>query len=697
MAAREVSMRWLNVSKAVVSLTAVVFLAFSAAGQDTPQKYPRYVFALNPGGDAAVYSVNSSIGTLSLTRVVAGAGGLSAVTHPNGRFIYSGGYGVIKGFSVQGDGSLLSLPGSPYSVPGASNLNSISLSPSGKTLAVADPGFNYVWSYAVDTITGALTLAPGAPFTGGPGTDGLTIDHSSKFLYVSAGTNTVYAFSINPSNAVLTAVPGSPFSMSAVNMYPKGLLGDSSGKYLYVSGVKGVDGFSVNSQTGALQLIVGSPFAGPGGYSGVLSADPLGKFIYAGGGTSEAYVYTVKGANGALKGVAGSPFGLWALSVVPDPTGNYLFAESAAGVNVIGVNRTTGALTLINAYSDIATQRPLLAIAVSTGAAPVKYTPKFAYVANQGDNTVTGYRINATSGALVKIGASAVGTYPFFLTTDLNGRFLFVTNFQSNNLSVFKINASNGVITEVPGSPYATGVRPLSVAVDPFANYVYVGSTDYTVSTFSIAPGIGTLTNVGSTSFQAHCGAPSAMVIAPMGTNLYAACGNLAVVAILNPTPGPDGGGNFIYSTSLVADPHGGWGWGVVSGKAVEQIGFDVYNVGFWAYGPSGGSPTGGVAVDPFGRFLYAVEGNANDIQASSIAQGGPLTLVPGSPFAAGTSPVAGASDFSGKFLYIVNQASNDLSGYAVNQVTGALTPLTPATVATGKGPISIVTTGTTH
>jgi 6-phosphogluconolactonase (cycloisomerase 2 family) len=129
----------------------------------------------------------------------------------------------------------------------------------------------------------------------------------------------------------------------------------------------------------------------------------------------------------------------------------------------------------------------------------------------------------------------------------------------------------------------------------------------------------------------------------------------------------------------------------------VEQIGFGLYNVGSQAYGPMGGSPTGGLAVDPFGRFLYAVEGNANDIQASSIAQGGPLTLIPGSPFAAGTSPVAGASDFSGKFLYIVNQGSNDLSGYAVDQLTGALTPLTPATVATGKGPISIVTTGTTH
>jgi 6-phosphogluconolactonase (cycloisomerase 2 family) len=684
-------MRWLNVAKVALFFSAV-FLAFSAAGENATLKYPRYAFLLYPS-DAAVYGVNSSTGTLSLSRIVAGAGGLRAVTHPNGRFIYCGGYGVLRGFSVQANGSLRSLPGSPYSVPGASNLTSISLSHSGKTLAVADYEFNYVWSYAVDTITGALTLAPGAPFTAGPGTDGLTIDHSSKFLYVSVGSNDVYAFSINPTNAVLTAVPGSPFSLSAGNTYPEGLIGDSFGKYLYVSGTKGVDGFSVNSQTGALQLIVGSPFAGPRGNAGAFAADPLGKFVYAGGGYG-AYVYTLNGTTGALKVVAGSPFGIWAGSIAPDPTGNYLYTGTGVGgANVVRVNRSTGALTLLNGYSSL---QQSTAIVVSTGAAPVKYTPKFAYVANQGDNTVTSYGINATSGALVKIGSSAVGTYPSFLTTDLTGRFLFVTNCQSNNLSVFKINASKGVIVEVPGSPYATGGCPLSAAMSPSANYVYVGSGDYTVSTFSIDPGTGQLTSVSSTSFQQNCGWPSAMVIDPTGTNLYAACGNLAGVATLTPTPVLVGNGS-VYSTSLIEDPHGGWGWGVMTGKAVEQIGFNLYSVGFESYGPLGGSPTGGLAVEPFGRFLYAVEGNANDVQASSIALGGALTLIPGSPFAAGTSPVAGASDFSGRFLYIVNQGSNDLSGYAVEQLTGALTPLTPATVGTGKGPISIVTTGTTH
>jgi 6-phosphogluconolactonase len=42
--------------------------------------------------------------------------------------------------------------------------------------------------------------------------------------------------------------------------------------------------------------------------------------------------------------------------------------------------------------------------------------------------------------------------------------------------------------------------------------------------------------------------------------------------------------------------------------------------------------------------------------------------------------------DFSGKFLYVANQNDNDISEYSIDQTTGALTPLAPATVATGKG-----------
>jgi len=71
----------------------------------------------------------------------------------------------------------------------------------------------------------------------------------------------------------------------------------------------------------------------------------------------------------------------------------------------------------------------------------------------------------------------------------------------------------------------------------------------------------------------------------------------------------------------------------------------------------------------------------------------GALTAVPGSPFPAGTDPKAlallGTAPW-GTYLYVANAGSDTVSAYAVDTSSGALTPLSPATFATGKGPSSI-------
>jgi DNA-binding beta-propeller fold protein YncE len=103
---------------------------------------------------------------------------------------------------------------------------------------------------------------------------------------------------------------------------------------------------------------------------------------------------------------------------------------------------------------------------------------------------------------------------------------------------------------------------------------------------------------------------------------------------------------------------------------------------------------TGGLALDPLRRFLYAMEGNANLVQGENVALHGTLSEISGSPFATGAQPVAGTVDYSGKFLCVVNQNDNNISGYVIDHITGALTPLSPGTFATGKTPGSMVVTG---
>jgi 6-phosphogluconolactonase len=72
----------------------------------------------------------------------------------------------------------------------------------------------------------------------------------------------------------------------------------------------------------------------------------------------------------------------------------------------------------------------------------------------------------------------------------------------------------------------------------------------------------------------------------------------------------------------------------------------------------------------------------------------GSLVPVDGSPFNAGTGPGPMVVSPYGNFLYVLDKgstaAAGDISAYSISQSTGALNPLSPATVATGNTPVSI-------
>jgi hypothetical protein len=115
-----------------------------------------------------------------------------------------------------------------------------------------------------------------------------------------------------------------------------------------------------------------------------------------------------------------------------------------------------------------------------------------------------------------------------------------------------------------------------------------------------------------------------------------------------------------------------------------------------------------GVAVDPCDRFVYVSGSLHNTISAytictTMIANGtcpfgnGALVPVSGSPFSAsGSASVLGplVVDPFGNNVYAVGTASNTVSGFKISSITGSLTALSPATVATGSQPKSIVIRG---
>jgi DNA-binding beta-propeller fold protein YncE len=120
--------------------------------------------------------------------------------------------------------------------------------------------------------------------------------------------------------------------------------------------------------------------------------------------------------------------------------------------------------------------------------------------------------------------------------------------------------------------------------------------------------------------------------------------------------------------------------------------------------GASQGIPTGtrpnGVAVDPCNRFVYVGNQLGDSVSAYTICNVvslplcplGDYSLLPVSPPAFNSGNGAGplTVDAYGGYLYVLASNADAMYAYKISSTNGALTPMTPAFVATGVFPTSI-------
>jgi DNA-binding beta-propeller fold protein YncE len=236
-------------------------------------------------------------------------------------------------------------------------------------------------------------------------------------------------------------------------------------------------------------------------------------------------------------------------------------------------------------------------------------SPRFAYVANEFDDTVSMYIVDTTTGQLRHNGDVAAGNGPVSVTVDPFGRFAYVANTGNlespSNISGYTISASSGALTPIPGSP-STRTEPFSVTVDPSGRFVYVANANFnssTISGYTITASSGALTPVPGSPFVTGP-APTSVTVDPSG--------------------------RFAYVANFTADNTSG----TISGYTI--------NVSSGALTPipgallaSGLSPFS-VTVDPSGRFAYVTHRGSNNISGYTItATTGALTPIAGSPFPA--------------------------------------------------------------
>ena len=106
------------------------------------------------------------------------------------------------------------------------------------------------------------------------------------------------------------------------------------------------------------------------------------------------------------------------------------------------------------------------------------------------------------------------------------------------------------------------------------------------------------------------------------------------------------------------------------------------------------GSVPWGAVVDPKGKFVYVTNHGTGNVSAYAInTASGALTQVQGSPFAAGANPTSVAIDPTGNFAYvgdIGNGSSGNVSAFAINAGSGALTPVQGSPFLAGRHPFDV-------
>ncbi len=290
----------------------------------------KFLYAVNSSARANSISVFkvASDGTLTLSGTPTPVSGLSpyaAVIDPLGKFLLvtntlgnNGNEGSVSVFSIDAGGALTERTdlGSPF--PANADPTEILITPSGKFVYVTNPVIGTITAFSFSN--GVLTNVPGSPFTsipgGGGGAFGLAVDGSERFLYVT-----------NP---------------SASNPPPYATTGGN------------ISGFTIDSNSGALAPISGSPFTAINGTGpSAITVDPGGKFVYATttGSSFSIWCFSITPANGQLVAVTNSPFSVsaGALFALIDPSGNYFYIGSQIGNGVAGYtyNSSTGVPTAI--------------------------------------------------------------------------------------------------------------------------------------------------------------------------------------------------------------------------------------------------------------------------------------------------------------------------------------------------------------
>ncbi len=449
-------------------------------------------------------------------------GGDNLTVTQNGAFTFATALASGKAYAV----TVLTQPTSPSQTctvsggsgtTGSANVTSVAVSCSGGTASVgkfaytANNGDGTIDGYAIDPSTGTLTVVSGSPYPDGSAPAAVSLAPNGKFAFSASDSGKeIQAFTIDQTSGALTLV-GS-YSTGFVNgsTYPD-IAVDSQSAHLYLAsaGDDEVAGFAIDPTTGALTALAGSPYAAGSGAGAIPAFSPNGKFLYVmdqgnSGATANTVFGYVIGSDGSLTAISANGF---AAGTAPSwiaftPNGSFAYVSDSGEdtISAYSVNATTGALTPL-ATPTFATDEHPEDLTIDAAGAHL-----YAPVANSSTPGAVDWFTIGADGTLTGKSSIPAGVTPVFLAIDPAGPYAYIASSAGAEVYGYSIDPTTGALTALAGSPFSTGSgsRPQFITLDPSGKFGYTANEGAdNLSGFAIDPTTGVLTAVPNSPFPA--------------------------------------------------------------------------------------------------------------------------------------------------------------------------------------------------
>jgi 6-phosphogluconolactonase len=284
---------------------------------------------------------------------------------------------------------------------------------------------------------------------------------------------------------------------------------------------------------------------------------------------------------------------------------------------------------------------------------------------------VSAYAVDYQIGSLTPLADSPIqaGRNPVTLVASPSGLNLYVVNHDDSSVGEYAIGTDGKIFLQ--NTYNVTGSMATAIAIDAAGKFLYV------TFTYQLGPN-------GQQLYSPASPGPGGVTIFPingdgsLGTPSTLKVGNNpAGIVVSRPPAGGTAVFAYVLDQETPTTPKAtvlGFSQNLTTGALTPTPGTVITTDSTGktvATGYGAGTTPSAIAEDPSARFVYITDEATNQLYGNLVSNNGSLVPMTNGPFATGIFPVGLTIDPRGKFLYVANFSSNTVGAYAIDAASG--------------------------